>query len=68
MIINVGSVAGRTGGGIGSQNYAGAKAFVATFSRSLAKEVVGDRIRVNVISPANIDTQIMRKEGLSESR
>ena len=53
-----GSVAGRTGGGIGSQIYAGAKAFVATFSRSLAKEVVGDRIRVNVVSPGVIATDM----------
>jgi 3-oxoacyl-[acyl-carrier protein] reductase len=58
VIINVGSVAGRTGGGIGSQIYAGAKAFVATFSRSLAKEVVADRIRVNVISPGVIATDM----------
>jgi len=58
VIINVGSVAGRTGGGIGSQNYAGAKAFVATFSRSLAKEVIVDRIRVNVVSPGVIATDM----------
>ena len=57
VIINVGSVAGRTGGGIGSQIYAGAKAFVATFSRSLAKEVAADRIRVNVVSPGVIATE-----------
>jgi len=57
-IINVGSVAGRTGGGIGSQIYAGAKAFVATFSRSLAKEVAPDRIRVNVVSPGVIATEM----------
>ena len=58
VIINVGSVAGRTGGGIGSQIYAGAKAFVATFSRSLAKEVAADRIRVNVVSPGVIATHM----------
>jgi 3-oxoacyl-[acyl-carrier protein] reductase len=58
VIINVGSVAGRTGGGIGSQIYAGAKAFVATFSRSLAKEVTADRIRVNVLSPGVIATDM----------
>jgi 3-oxoacyl-[acyl-carrier protein] reductase len=56
VIIN--SVAGRTGGGIGSQLYAGAKAFVATFSRSLAKEAVADRIRVNVVSPGVIATDM----------
>jgi 3-oxoacyl-[acyl-carrier protein] reductase len=58
VIINVSSVAGRTGGGIGSQLYAGAKAFVSTFSRSLAKEVAVDRIRVNVVSPGVIATDM----------
>ena len=58
VIINVGSIAGRTGGGIGSQIYAGAKAFVSTFSRSLAKEVAADRIRVNVLSPGVIATDM----------
>jgi 3-oxoacyl-[acyl-carrier protein] reductase len=58
VIINVGSVAGRTGGGSGSQLYAGAKAFIATFSRSLAKEVAADRIRVNVLSPGVIATDM----------
>jgi len=57
-VVNVSSVAGRTGGGIGSQLYAGAKAFVATFSRSVSKEVVGDRIRVNVVSPGVIATDM----------
>jgi 3-oxoacyl-[acyl-carrier protein] reductase len=58
VIINVSSVAARTGGGIGSQLYAGAKAFVSTFSRSLAKEVVADGIRVNVVSPGVIATDM----------
>ncbi len=50
-IINLGSIAGRTGGGGGSSLYAGGKAFIATFSRALAKEVAAEGIRVNVISP-----------------
>ena len=57
-IINVGSVAGRTGGGAGSLVYAGAKAFIATFSRSLAKEVAAEGIRVNVVSPGVIATDM----------
>jgi len=55
-IINVSSVAARTGGGGGSSLYAGAKAFVATFTRALAKEVAKDRIRVNAVSPGVIQT------------
>jgi 3-oxoacyl-[acyl-carrier protein] reductase len=58
VIINVSSVAARTGGGGGSLLYAGAKGFVSTFSRSLAKEVAPDRIRVNVVSPGVIATDM----------
>ena len=42
-IINLSSIAARTGGGGGSALYAGSKAFVATFSRALAKEVAAGR-------------------------
>lgn len=56
VIVNVSSVAARTGGGGGSSLYAGAKAFVATFTRALAKEVAKDGIRVNAVSPGVIQT------------
>ena len=46
VIINLSSIAARTGGGGGSSLYAAAKAFVATFTRALAKEVAGEGIRV----------------------
>jgi 3-oxoacyl-[acyl-carrier protein] reductase len=65
-IINVGSVAGRTGGGGGSFLYAGAKAFVATFSRALAKEVAADGIRVNVVSPGVIATDMQDRVSTPE--
>jgi 3-oxoacyl-[acyl-carrier protein] reductase len=55
-IINLGSIAARTGGGGGSALYAAGKAFVTTFSRTLAKEVAKDRIRVNCVSPGVIHT------------
>ncbi len=55
-IINLSSIAARTGGGGGSSLYAGSKAFIATFSRALAKEVAGDRIRVNCVSPGVLST------------
>ena len=55
-IINLSSIAARTGGGGGSSLYAGGKAFIATFSRALAKEVAADRIRVNCISPGVLAT------------
>ncbi len=57
-IINVSSIAARTGGGGGSYIYAGAKGFISTFSRSLAKEVAAQGIRVNVVSPGVIATDM----------
>lgn len=55
-IINVGSIAGRNGGGGGSVIYATSKGAVATFTRGLAKEVAGDNIRVNALAPGVILT------------
>ena len=55
-IINVSSIAARHGGGPGSSLYAGSKGFVSTATRGLAKELVGDRIRVNAVSPGVIAT------------
>ena len=56
VIINLSSIAARTGGGGGSSLYAGSKAFIATMTRALAKEVAADRIRVNAVSPGVLAT------------
>ncbi len=55
-IINVTSIAARHGGGPGAFLYAGSKGFVSTATRGLARELVGDRIRVNAVSPGVIAT------------
>ena len=55
-IVNVTSIAARSGGGAGSVIYASAKGFVSTFTRGLAKELVRDGIRVNAVSPGVITT------------
>jgi 3-oxoacyl-[acyl-carrier protein] reductase len=55
-IINVSSISARTGGSPGSSIYSASKAFVSTFTRSLAREVADRKIRVNAVSPGTIDT------------
>lgn len=55
-VINVTSVAARSGGGPGASLYAGSKGFVSTATRSLAKELTGRKIRVNAVAPGVIVT------------
>lgn len=55
-IINVSSVAARHGGGPGAYLYAGAKGFVSTATRGLAKELALENIRVNAVAPGVIQT------------
>lgn len=55
-IINVTTQAARTGGGPGAGLYAASKGFVSTITRTMAKELVKNRIRVNAVAPGVIDT------------
>jgi 3-oxoacyl-[acyl-carrier protein] reductase len=55
-IVNVSSISARTGGSPGSSIYSGAKAFVSTFTRSLARELAPAGVRVNALSPGTIAT------------
>ena len=56
-IINIGSLAGHTGGGHGSGMYSGAKAAVATETISMAMEFGKYGIRVNSVMPGFIETR-----------
>ncbi len=55
-MINVTSVAARTGGGGNSTLYAGAKGAVSAFTRAIAKDLAPEGIRVNALSPGVITT------------
>jgi 3-oxoacyl-[acyl-carrier protein] reductase len=55
-IINVSSIAPRSGGGPGSVAYATAKGGVSTLTRAMAKESISASILVNGIAPGVITT------------
>ena len=55
-IVNISSVAARTGGGLGALAYSSAKAAVSTMTKGLTKEFAPQGIRVNCVSPGTIDT------------
>jgi 3-oxoacyl-[acyl-carrier protein] reductase len=60
-IVNTSSISARTGGSPGSSLYSSAKAFVTTFTRSLAAELAPDGIRVNAVAPGTIATDFHQR-------
>jgi NAD(P)-dependent dehydrogenase (short-subunit alcohol dehydrogenase family) len=57
-IVNIASVAGQIGGIAGSPAYSAAKAGVLGLTKSLARRFAPLKIRVNAISPADIETDM----------
>ena len=67
-IVNIGSVAGHTGGAGGSGMYSGAKAAVATETMSMAKEFAKYGIRVNSVLPGFIETRFHERFSTASHR
>ena len=56
FIINTSSIAARNGASGGAGLYGSSKAFVSNVTRGMAKELIGDGIRVNAVAPGVILT------------
>ncbi len=67
-IVNIGSVAGHTGGGEGAGLYAAAKAAVATETIAMANEFARYGIRVNSVLPGFIETRFHQRFSSAERR
>jgi 3-oxoacyl-[acyl-carrier protein] reductase len=67
VIVNVGSIAARNGGGPGATMYAAAKAAVSTFTKGWAKELAPHGIRVNAVSPGTVDNYFHEKHTTPEA-
>lgn len=67
-VVNFASTAGEYGSIRPAAHYAAAKGGVIAFSKSLAREVSGQGVRVNVISPGPIDTPMLGAESDEQKR
>jgi 3-oxoacyl-[acyl-carrier protein] reductase len=60
-IVNMASIAGKRGSA-NHAHYAAAKGGVLAFTRSLAREVIGQGIRVNAVCPGRIATEMLQTD------
>jgi 3alpha(or 20beta)-hydroxysteroid dehydrogenase len=60
-IVNISSIAGLVGSFYGSSAYTATKGAVRLFTKSIAVQHAGERIRCNSIHPGPLDTEMMRE-------
>ena len=61
-IINLASIAGKTGGVVAGAPYSVSKAGIDCLTKSLARELAGYRVRVNAICPGYVLTPLVQKQ------
>lgn len=67
FVINTTSIAARNGGANGAMIYAAAKGFVSTITKGHAKELIGEKIRVNGVAPGVIETPFHNRYSTPEA-
>jgi NAD(P)-dependent dehydrogenase (short-subunit alcohol dehydrogenase family) len=65
-IVNISSLAARTGGAGEWVHYAASKGAIDTFTRGLAREVATEGIRVNAVAPGLVETGLHASAGVPD--
>jgi 3-oxoacyl-[acyl-carrier protein] reductase len=66
VIVNLSSIAARTGGGTGAAVYAAAKGSILTLTKGWARELAPHGIRVNAVSPGTVDNSFHERFSTKE--